>query len=172
MADNTPESVMPTDLVLNELDEFAAQWDELRQKDGEWACRRAKHRRKFRTPCEVWFFEDAGSTVRRHSALTRNLSEQGIGLITKCPVLEGVPIEIRIQVANRPPTHLAGIVVFCRYTQRSYHEVGVSLMAHQTKPIFADDPMTAVALLPWLQQALRNLKRASQTAKSQPTAPK
>ncbi|HVP11463.1 MAG TPA: PilZ domain-containing protein [Phycisphaerae bacterium] len=159
---------MPMSVVLNELDEFAKQWEILRRTDGGWECRRARPRRQFRTSCEIWFFEDGGSTVRCQSALTRNLSEQGIGLVTKCVILQGVPIEIRILPPDCEPTHLAGVVVFCRYTRQSFHEVGISLRSCQGEPLFAEDPVKALSLNPWLQQALENLKLAGSIAKAQP----
>jgi hypothetical protein len=170
VANDQQEVLMPISVVLNELDEFSRQWDLLRHQDGGWQCRRARPRRQFRTACEIWFFENGGRTVRRAPAQTRNLSEQGIGLVTKCVVLQGVPIEIRIQTPGRPPTHLAGVVVFCRYTQRSFHEVGISLKACQSEAIFAEDPVRAIKLIPWLQQALRDLQSSISLAKAQTTA--
>jgi hypothetical protein len=153
--------MMPTQVVLNELDEFAKQWDLLCRTEVGWECRRARPRRQFRTQCEIWFFENGGATLRYQRALTRNISEQGIGLVTKCVVLQGVPIEIRIETPGRPPTHLGGIVMFCRYTRRSFHEVGVSLRVFQNEPIFGSDPVSAVARTDWLQKTLRELKIAS-----------
>ncbi|HVP12152.1 MAG TPA: PilZ domain-containing protein [Phycisphaerae bacterium] len=150
------DPMMPMNVVLNELDEFARQWEIINSSDGS-QCRRARPRRQFRTPCEIWFFENGGRTVRRQSAQTRNLSEQGIALLTKCVVLQKVPIEIRIPVPDHPPTHLAGLVVFCRYARRGFHEVGVALKTHQKEPIFVSDPAKAVSSIPWLHEALVNL---------------
>jgi hypothetical protein len=158
--------MMPTSIVLNELDEFARQWDILRQEDGGWECRRARARRQFRTTCEVWFFENGGRTVRRVQAQSRNLSERGIGLVTKCVILQGVPIEVRIQLPGHSPLHLGGVVVFCRYTQRSLHEVGIALKACQPDPIFSDNPVRAISTTPWLQQAIKDLRLSSDVVRA------
>ena len=170
MANDMQEVVMPTSVVLNELDEFSKQWEALRQKEVGWKCRRAKTRRQFRTACEIWFFENGGKTVRRMPARTRNLSERGIGLMTKSVILQGAPIEIRIQPPERPPLHLGGVVIFCHYTRRSFHEVGVALKTCQAEPIFSDDPIKAIKSVPWLQRALRDLLLSPTLAKAQTAA--
>jgi hypothetical protein len=168
MASGVRCPTMPTSVVLNELDEFAKQWDMIRKVDGGWECRRARARRQFRTSCEIWYFENCGRSVCNQFALTRNLSEQGIGLLTKCVVLQGVPVEIRICVPAHPPLYMAGVTVFCRYTQRSYHEVGIALKTCQGRPIWGQDPLLALGSLPWLQQAIRNLRLASDVGKALP----
>jgi hypothetical protein len=170
VAANARYSMMPTAVVLNELDEFARQWDLLRAGMDGCECRRVRPRRQFRTSCELWFFENGGRTIRQQSALTRNLSEQGIGLITRCLILQGVPVEVCIPVPRNPSVYLAGVVVFCRYTRRSFHEVGISLKVFQNKPVFSIDPVKAVANLEWLQQALRDLKIASGMPEAQAMA--
>jgi len=129
MAGASSDKQSPIQVVLNELDEFALQWDEQLRGDCGWECQRTNHRRKLRTQCDIWFYEDGGKNVRQQTAQTRNLSEKGLGLVTKCVILQGTPIEVRIQVPNRPPTHLAGVVAFCRYTQQGFHEVGIELLA-------------------------------------------
>lgn len=169
MGNDLREENSPLQIVINELDELAEQWTHLHQAQGGWVCQRGRHRRKFRAPCDIWFFEHGESAVRQSKAQTRNLSERGIGLITRSPVFQGVPIEICIQVADRPPTHLGGVVVFCRYTQLGVHELGVALKTHQNTPIFAVNPQRATLQYPWLQQALRDVKLAAQLGKALPT---
>ncbi len=103
-------------------------------------------------------------SIRRLSALTRNISEQGLGLIVRCVVLQGTPIEVRIDAPGRPPVHLAGIVAHCRYTAQSYHEVGIALRAYQSEPIFCEDPMKAASSIAWIQKALRGVVRAGRAS--------
>jgi len=166
MADNRHEEDSPVQVVMNELDELANQWTAIYQSKRGWKCQRNRHRRRLRTPCDIWFFENMGTNIRQGSAQTRNLSEQGIALITRSPVFQGVPIEVRIQPPSAEPTHLGGIVVFCRYTQLGVYEVGVALKAHQRTPIFATDPRGAVAGTQWLQEALRDLRHAAHTGRA------
>jgi hypothetical protein len=158
VASDLTEEATPTEVVLDELDELAARCDADRTRGNESACQRHNQRRRIRAGCKIWYFEDQGRKIQHQNARTRNLSERGIGLIAKCVVLRGVPIEIRIAPAGRPPLHLAGIVAFCRHARRGYHEIGVELRTHQDKPVFADDPARAMRLLPWLQGALMRIR--------------
>ncbi|MFH1416801.1 MAG: hypothetical protein ABII12_00730 [Planctomycetota bacterium] len=158
-------NLMPTELILNELDEFAARWDEMARAENGEDCKRSRHRRRFRTVCDLWFYEHGGRTIRKATAQTRNLSETGLGLLAKCAILAGVPVEVCIAPPGRPPTYLAGIVAFCRYAQSAYHEIGVVLKARQMAPVFAEDPARAASLVPWLREALRTLSHASRTGR-------
>jgi len=168
MVDYQQEQQMSMDVVLNELDEFAGAWEAAHGVGSEQQCQRDKHRRKFRTQCDIWYFEDGGSSVKHRMAQTRNLSEAGVGILAKCVAHVGVPIEIRIAVPNRPPTHLGGIVAFCRYASRGLHEIGVALKVHQSKPIFADDPTRAASRLPWLQETLRRMVHGNRAGRHPP----
>lgn len=160
MPDEFLGTPMPPEVVLNELDELAAQWEVLqRQKDGLWRCRREKSRRQFRTCCQIWYLEEHGTHLRHLTAQTRNLSERGIGLITRSLIHLGAPIEIRIDAAGRPPTHLGGVVMFCRYAARGFHEVGVVLKAHGHLPIFSEGIPDTVQRIPWAMEALRHLPK-------------
>lgn len=150
---------MPIAAVLDELDAFAAQWDLALEEEGAYQCRRIRNRRPFRTPCSLWYLQRAGGSLQQQDAWARNLSERGIGLLTKFAIPIGSPVEIQITVPNRPPTHLAGVAAFCRGTAQGYHEVGVELKVRQDGPIFAHDPQSAVGVWPWLQEALADRPR-------------
>jgi hypothetical protein len=156
--DDLKEALTPTEVVLDELDELAARCETYRTTGDQSAYQRCITRRKIRVGCEIWYFEDKGRKIQHQKARTRNLSERGVGLIAKCVVLRGVPIEIRIALAGHSPVHLAGIVAFCRHARRGYHEIGVELKVHQDKPIFVDDPAKAMCSLPWLQGALMRIR--------------
>lgn len=105
-------------------------------------------------------------SIRHLSALTRNISEQGLGLIVRCVVLQGTPIEVRIDAPSRPSAHLAGIVAHCRYTAQSYHEVGITLKAYQSEPVFCEDPMKAASSIAWIHKALRDVLRTGRASVS------
>ncbi len=105
MAGDLTEEVMPTEVVLDELDELAARCDADRIRGNDSVCHRHNQRRRVRAACEIWYFEDKGRKLQQQNARTRNLSERGIGLIAKCVVLRGVPIEIRVALAGHAPVH-------------------------------------------------------------------
>jgi len=69
----------------------------------------------------------------------------------------GEALELEIHVPGRPKMYMAGLVTFCRYAGRGHHEVGVSLKAAQSKPIFSVSPMTAMQSLDWLQPEARTV---------------
>lgn len=149
-------AVTPPEVLLNELDEFARQWEILHRQEAErQTCRRDKPRRKFRTPCDVWYFEERGTHLKHQTAQTRNISERGLSIVTRTLIHPGSPTEVRISLAGREPSYLGGIVVFCRYVSPGYHEVGIALKAHEHHPIFSDDVTGVIPPITWLQEALR-----------------
>ena len=148
---------MPIEEVLDELDRFALRWAYVYNADSGFQERRDKHRRAFRTDCEFWYYGYNGTSIRHYTGLTRNLSERGIGLITKSVVYVGTPIEVCVRALNHPPVHFGGIVTFCRYASKGFHEIGVVLKAYQNKPIFSNDHTHAPARFEWLQEALLKL---------------
>ncbi len=153
------EQLTSIEIVLNELEEFSRQWEILvRGEQGQFACRRAKPRRKLCIACDIWFFDDRGARLNRRRAVTRNISERGIGLLARCLVPWGSPLEICIAVPGRAPMYLGGVATFCRYTTQGFYEIGLRLEARQDSPIFADDPGIRGVELPWLSQALRTLR--------------
>jgi PilZ domain len=144
----------PFDTLLDELDKTATQLlVELATGDG-WKCLREKPRRPFRIRCEVWWFHD-GTTVRQDTVQTRNISERGISLVSRGPIPKGAPIEIRISAPGLL-FYVGGVVSFCRYTAKGFHEVGIMLKAQDRKPMFHEDPMGSVATVPWVREALRS----------------
>jgi hypothetical protein len=145
----------PIAAVLDELDAFAAQWDLVRKRQGREPCRRSRNRRPFRTPCRMWYIVRIDGKAQQEDAWTRNLSERGIGLLAKSAVPVGRPVEVQISPPDRPPMHVAGLVIFCRLTPQGYYELGISLKVRQDAPIFAHDPEGAMAVWPWFQRALR-----------------
>jgi hypothetical protein len=150
------EPLMPPEVVLNELDEFSARWELLHgQAQNGARCRRNRHRRKFRTACEIWYFQERGQQLKQQSAMTRNLSENGIALLAKGMIHGGTPIEVMIEPSGRRAIYLGGLVRFCRYTGNGLHEIGAELRAHQNRPIFSECPERAVVYIDWIQSALR-----------------
>ncbi len=159
MASEDPHN--PIENLLNELDEAALQWQVGLAAESSWECRRDKWRRPFRVPCEVWAMTGTNGMLKHQGAHTRNISERGVALLAADPVLEGMPVEIRISVARRPRIHLAGLVVFCRSTVNDLQEIGVSLKVQQGSPIFHDNPMGAIASIAWIRDAMRGLTERS-----------
>ena len=156
MTDACLDTLMAPKIVLNELDEFARQWDIMRRQEKEnWRCRRNKARRKFRTRCDIWYFENHGTLLKHVEAQTRNLSERGLGLIARTVLHLSSPIEVRIEAPGRPPTYLGGVVVFCRYATQGFHEVGITLKSHGHIPIFSEGIPGVVHRVSWAMEAMR-----------------
>ncbi len=158
---------MSNEAVLNELDLSASEWKDTYDDGGERACRRGRHRRKFRTSCDIWFFDDAGGAVGHCPAQARNLSERGLGLLVRRLIHLGSPIEIRIGLRDCPATYLGGLVVHCRYATNGFYEVGIALQVRDKQPVFSKDPAWAISHIPWIQKALRSLALQSRASKNQ-----
>lgn len=175
MADETHDpakaqnAAITVQAALDALDEMSGQWESAFREGQEFRCRRSGPRRPFRTSCQVWFLDSDGIQVHRRSAQTRNLSERGIGLLVGCEARRGTPIEIRIEAPGRPPTYLGGVVTGCRKTLQGFHEIGVQLRMQQKEPIFSEDPVRAVAHLPWVQYALRCLAQQDRSGTTSAT---
>jgi hypothetical protein len=160
-----------SETLLDEMDSAATQLlVQLAAGDG-WKCLRERPRRPFRIRCETWWFHDE-STVRQETVQTRNISERGISLMTRCPIPKGAPIEIRI-TAPGLLFYIGGVVSFCRYTASGFHEVGVLLKAQDRKPLFHEDPMGSAATVAWVREALRSpaLRARDTSLGTRPVAP-
>ena len=77
---------------------------------------------------------------------------KGPGTISGC----GRPSEAA-HASQRPPMYLGGLVTFCRYAGCGFHEVGVSLKAAQSQPIFSTGPVAAMESLDWLRADAKTL---------------
>ena len=64
-------------------------------------------------------------------------------------------MELEIHVPQRTCMYLGGLVTFCRYAGRGFHEIGVALKAAQAQPIFSSSPVVAMQSLDWLRSAAR-----------------
>ncbi len=148
----------PIQVVLNELDEFAINWNQMHDEGGD-ECRRSRQRRRFRMPCNIWIVENTGFTTRHQEAITRNLSETGLGIVAKCAAHNGSPVEICVEPPGRSPSYFGGIVVFCRYTNLGFYEIGIDLKEYGSEPIFSHDPNRATILAPWVKEALSKMTR-------------
>ncbi len=157
--------------VLDELDRFAHRWlDKKRRKTG-FDERRSRERRAFRARCKFCFYAAEGHGVLSHFGQTRNLSEGGLGLVTRGIVLPGIPIEVLVAVTDKPPVYFGGIVMHCRYASRGFHEVGIALAAYGDRPVFSDNPGGAAGRLGWISKALQSRSRpgARSTTKTRRT---
>ena len=138
-------------LLLDELEVKAQQQHKSEHSDGYWVCQRRHPRNPFRAMCNVRFFPQGSSTVTSLPGRTRNLSRSGVGLLTRRVFRVGEPIEVEVLVPDRPQMFLAGLVTFCRYAGRGYHEIGVALHAAASEPVFSKNPTIALETLDWLR---------------------
>lgn len=139
--------------LLDELDLRAQQQQVGDRDDDYWVCRRQHARHPFRAPCVVRFFQPGGSTIMELAGRTRNLSRNGLGLLVKRVFRTGEPMELEVHVPGKSTMFMAGLVAFCRYAGRAYHEIGLGLKGAGSSPIFSSDPLRAISLLGWLREA-------------------
>jgi hypothetical protein len=138
-------------LLLDELEVQAQEQHAGERSEAYWVCKRKHPRSPFRTPCLIYFFPQGSFTVTSLTGRTRNISRSGIGLLVRRVFRTGEPIEVELTPPGRPKTYLGGLVTFCRYAGRGYHEIGVSFRASGREPIFSKNPSAAVDKLPWLR---------------------
>src|SRR5438105_4466351 len=119
-----PDDAM--NLLLDEL-ELRAQQGDGREGEAYWVCQRKHPRSVFRAGCIVYFFPQGSSTIASLHGRTRNLSRSGVGLLIRRVFRQGEPVEVEVVLPDRPSMYMAGMVTFCRYAGRGYHEIGVSL---------------------------------------------
>jgi len=140
------------DSLLDDLDVKSQQKQRDEADDAYRVYQRRHPRHPFRVRCTIHFL--TGRLLSEVSVLpgrTRNLSRSGVALLVRRVFAKGEPIEVEIAVRGRPRTYMAGLVTFCRYAGRSYHELGVELKATSPEPIFSREPLLAIRTLEWLR---------------------
>ena len=137
-------------LLLDDLEAKALQHNGERSEE-YWVCQRRYPRSPFRANCNIYFFTQGSSSVALLTGRTRNLSRMGVAVLVRRVFRSGEPVEVEITLPDRPNMYMAGVVTFCRYAGRSYHEVGVDLRAASASPIFHKNPLAAMELLEWLR---------------------
>ena len=138
-------------ILLDELELRSQEQHKSEHSDGYWVCQRRHPRNPFRAACNIRFFPQGSSTITSLPGRTRNLSRSGVGLLTRRVFRQEEPVEVEVMVPDRPKMFLAGLVRFCRYAGRGYHEVGVSLRAAASEPVFSKNPAIALETLDWLR---------------------
>jgi hypothetical protein len=138
------------DWLLDELDLYGQQQQPGGSED-YWACQRRHARHPFRVGCTVYFFAADSPRLGKQRGRTRNVSRSGIALLVRRMFSVGDPVEIEASVPDRPGLYMAGLVSFCRYVGRGYHEVGVTLKQASSEPIFSNDAAQAVDTIAWLR---------------------
>jgi len=136
--------------LLDELD-IRAKSDLAKADDGAyWVCQRQYARYPFRMPCTVRFLPSGSFTVGELPGRTRNLSRSGLGLLVRRVFAVDDPVEVQVNMPDRGPMYLAGLVRFCRYAGRGYHELGLTLKAASPDPVFSGSPVLARRTYDWL----------------------
>lgn len=137
--------------LLDQLDVQAQQQHTGEIAEDYWVCQRRHPRYRFRADCRVYFFPMGTSTLGSLPARARNLSCNGIGLVVRRPFTTGEPLEVEIQIPGRNTLYLAGLVAFCRYAGRGYHELGLRLRTASAEPVFSKNPQQAIDTIDWLK---------------------
>lgn len=113
--------------LLDELESKARSNHPSKARDDDWVCQRRDPRHPFRTDCALRFFEKEGRILSGTTGRTRNLSRNGLGLLTRRPFSTGENVEVELGIPGRGSMFILGVVTFCRYAGQSYYEVGMSL---------------------------------------------
>lgn len=148
--------------ILRELlNELLDTLDDAGDEDGSTSSpsdRRLQLRRAFRTECAVMCFTP-GMPMRTLAGMTRNISFRGLSVLVPTQLYKGHPVEIRVDLPDQDPTHLAGVVVFCRKVRRGYHEVGLRLHAGGSQPTLGEATTSNTSSSDWLAEALAKVKQ-------------
>ena len=118
--------------------------------------RRAAQRNPNFVHSEICLFHGSGDTRTIVDAATRNLTFHGLSVVVHLhqPVRRGRPAEVIVATQPGSPTHLAGIVTFCREIEKSLYEIGVNVRASGPSAILMHDVEVARATYEWFAQAL------------------
>ncbi len=122
---------------------------------------RANPRYRYRVECRIFRFHEEKTHVIGTEGRTRNLSRNGLGLITANYLETGIPVEVRIHPPDKPDMYFAGIVAYCRHAGLHFHEIGISLRVVSEQPVFSKDPRGALERDGWIRDAL-GLNRKNQ----------
>ena len=123
--------------LLNEMDVQSEDVARGSECDESWSCNRDLPRHAFRTVCMVRFMSASTGTFFALKGRTRNLSRRGLSLLVRRVFTLGEPVEIELRPRGRPATFVTGLIRFCRYAGRGYHEVGVELKSASPSPILS-----------------------------------
>lgn len=118
--------------------------------------RRATRRDSTVVHSEICLFHGSGETRTIIDAATRNLTFAGLSVVVPLnqPVRRGRPAEVIVAMRPGAPTHLAGIVAFCRKIENNLYEIGVNVRASGSCAILMHDTETAQATYEWFAHAL------------------
>jgi hypothetical protein len=139
------------DDLIDDLDVKAKSNHVAELSESYWVCQRRHPRHPFRVPCKVRFLLPGGFTVMELPGRTRNLSRSGIGLLVRRVFVAMEPIEVEVLTPGRPAMYMAGVIRFCRYAGRGYHEVGMQLKAAGGEPVISRQPALAAQTLDWVR---------------------
>lgn len=121
------ETHQSLNILLDELEHKARAGHPSRSSENHWVCQRRDPRHPFRTDCALRFMEEDGHTLTGVAGRTRNLSRNGLGLLTRRPFSAGEKVEVELAIPGRGSMFILGVVTFCRYAGQGYQEVGMSL---------------------------------------------
>jgi len=140
-------------VILDELDAGVREGPVVSVTGCQSACQRRQERHPFRAACLVRFFPLGTFVTAVLPGRTRNLSRSGEGLLVRRVFGPNEPIELAVQVPNKPVMFIGGLATFFRYARRGYHEVGLLMHAAGPHAIFSEAPFTAMQSLEWLRHA-------------------
>lgn len=146
--------------LLDELDAKAEQRYTGERGRSYWVCQRKHARHPFRAACTVRFLLGGFMTVTSLPGRTRNLSRNGIGVLVRRLFRQNEPMELEVELPDRPRMYMAGLATFCRYAGRGFHEVGVQLHTVSPEAVFSADPITACERYDWLRTGQRAMSES------------
>lgn len=141
------------------LDRMMAIADALnRDAPRHFVTMRKQPRKEMLVQCAICGFIGSELRIFHETALVRNISTGGLGLLSNRHMMRGDPLEITIP--NGPaPLYVTGLVCFCRHIETNIYDVGVQFTTHSQQPIFSHDPVGAANRQTWLADALDHMRR-------------
>ena len=149
-----------TQAILARLAEDLEQ--RIRQVESLDSNRRTEGRRPIMAECSLYLLRGDDPAFEPLDAVVRNISFRGISIIAHpgTRIATGDAVEIRVPIAGRPQTHLAGLVAFCRSVENGYVEVGVEVLAAGAAGILIRDVDQARRLYDWFDHAMASTSNA------------
>jgi hypothetical protein len=139
------------DSILDQLDIGSEQARSASDAQTERVCHRRAPRQSFRSRCVIRFLSGGFERIGELPGRTRNLSRGGVAVLVRRVFQKGDPVEVEIPVKGGGQRFLAGLVTFCRYAGRAYHELGIVLKVTGSVPVFSDRFEDAVDEYDWLE---------------------
>ncbi len=125
---------------VQEVRELLAEIDRVSgAEEDRWANKRRTERRRIRVPCTVRYLATDGETVCVVDAHTRDVSSEGIGLVSTEHFARSTGVCVKIAVGEGKNRKLAGRVVYSRLIREGWYLSGVKFQTLRCPRLESDE---------------------------------